>query len=322
MNTIETSGKTQWLTLEEWALLTITGPQARDFLQGQVTCDMRQLEPGTSLPGAHCTPKGRVVFSFWVLAPQDEQLVLRLPQSMVETAHDALGKYIRFSKAELNSDPEQHQLRGLVGPQARQWLSEHLTEPAREPGHWVSRDGQTLLSLGEQRFECWLSPDWAEELDQAFSQAAIPQGDNLWRLLDIEAGVGEVRPQTREAYTPQALNLPELGGVSFRKGCYTGQEVVARLHYKGKTKRRMQHLRIQDWKAQALPQPGELLLDTQGKALGDVLLAARTGSGELHLLAVLGISGKDTAGSELNQASIAGHTHAVQTVPLPYNTSL
>ena len=317
MNTSDTSNKTHWVTLEEWTLLCISGPQARDFLQGQVTCDLRQLEPGISLPGAHCTPKGRVVFNFWVLAPHDQQLILRLPQSMAETAHEALGKYIRFSKAELNNNPVQRQLRGLVGPQARQWLSQHLSEPAREPGRWVTREGQTLLSLGEQRFECWLSPAWAEKLDQEFSRVATPQGDNLWRLLDIESGVGEVRPQTRETYTPQALNLPELGGVSFRKGCYTGQEVVARLHYKGKTKRRMQHLRVKDWKAQALPQPGELLLDTQGKALGEVLLSARTDSDELHLLAVVG-----TALDERHEKGIAGHTHAVQAVPLPYNTAL
>jgi len=315
MNTIETANKTLWLTLEEWALLGISGPQARDFLQGQVTCDLHQLESGTSLPGAHCTPKGRVVFSFRALAANDQQLVLRLPQSMAETAHEALGKYIRFSKAELSNDPAQRQLRGLVGPQAHQWLSQHLSEPAREPGHWVSRDGQTLLSLGEQRFECWLSPDWAEKLDQEFSQAAIPQGDNLWRLLDIEAGVGEVRPQTREAYTPQALNLPELNGVSFRKGCYTGQEVVARLHYKGKTKRRMRHLRIQDWGDSALPRPGDSLLDDQGKALGEVLLAAQAGDTSLHLLAVIG-KGSD----ELNRVSFEGNTHPVQIVPLPYNT--
>mgnify|MGYP005855007209 CR=1 FL=1 len=317
MNTSDAFKQTQWLTLFEWTLLSISGRQAWDFLQGQVTCDLYQLEPGTSLLGAHCTPKGRVVFSFRILALDEQQLVLRLPLGMVESARLTLGKYIRFSKAELTDDPAQRQARGLVGPQARKWLGQHLIEPAREPGEWVSQDGQIILTVGQQCFECWLSPDRAERLDAEFGRASAPEGDNLWRLLDIEAGVGEVRPQTREAYTPQALNLPELDGVSFRKGCYTGQEVVARLHYKGKTKRRMQHLRVQDWRAQALPQPGELLLDTQGKVLGEVLLSARTDSDALHLLAVIG-----TALDERHEAGIAGHTHAVQTVPLPYNTAL
>ena len=317
MNTSDASKQTQWLTLSEWTLLSISGRQARDFLQGQVTCDLRQLEPGTSLLGAHCTPKGRVVFSFRILASDDQQLTLRLPQSMVDTAHQALGKYIRFFKAELTNDPAQRQPRGLAGPQARKWLGQHLIEPAREPGEWVSQDGQIILTLGQQRFECWLSPDRAEGLDAEFGQASAPEGDNLWCLLDIEAGVGEVRPPTQEAYTPQALNLPELGAVSFRKGCYTGQEVVARLHYKGKTKRRMRHLHLPGWKGDALPQLGTSLLDAQGKALGDVLLTARTGSAGLHLLAVIG---KGT--EELNQVSIEGNTHAVQAVPLPYNTAL
>ena len=315
MNTFDASKQTQWLTLTEWTLLNISGRQARDFLQGQVTCDLHQLEPGASLLGAHCTPKGRVVFSFRILALDEQHLILRLPLGMVEAARLTLGKYIRFSKAELTDDPAQRQARGLVGPRAREWLGQHLIEPAREPGEWVSQDGHIILTLGQQRFECWLSPDRAEGLDAEFGQASAPEGDNFWRLLDIEAGVGEVRPPTQEAYTPQALNLPELGGVSFRKGCYTGQEVVARLHYKGKTKRRMRHLHLPGWKGEALPQPGVSLLDTQGKALGDVLLAAQTSSTGLHLLAVIG---KGT--EELSQVSIEGDTHPVRIEPLPYNT--
>lgn len=315
MNTRPTSHQTQWLKLTEWALLTISGPQARDFLQGQVTCDLHQLEPGTSLLGAHCTPKGRVLFSFRVLAPEEQQLLLRLPVSMVEQAQQALGKYIRFSRAELNEDLAQRQLRGLAGPDAREWLNRHLTEPARETGSWVTQGGQTILTLSNQRFECWLSPDQAEQLDAELGQATAPDGDNLWRLLDIEAGLSEVRPQTQGAYTPQALNLPELGGVSFRKGCYTGQEVVARLHYKGKTKRRMQHLRLQDWEGPALPQPGDSLHDTHDKALGEVLLAAQAQGTDLHLLAVIG-----EGCEELDRVTVQGSSYPVQIESLPYNT--
>jgi len=316
MNHPQTLEQTLWLTLGDWSLMAITGSQAHSFLQGQVTCDLRELGPDNSLLGAHCNPKGRILFSFRALAPNEEQILLRLPSGMCEATRQALGKYIAFARAELTDDPEQRQGRGLVGSQAREWLSRELTEPAREIGGWVSEAGQIILTLGEQRFECWLSPERAGQLDRQWTGARAEGGDNLWRLLDIEAGLGEIHPQTREACTPQALNLPEVGGVSFRKGCYTGQEVVARLHYKGKTKRRLHHLRLENWGEDSpLPPPGEPIHSDRDKALGEVILAARAGDGSLHLLAVTGEAVKTA-----DRVNLKGGTHPVQIQPLPYTT--
>lgn len=303
---------TRWLSLSQWTLMTVTGPQAQKFLQGQVTCDVNALEPGISRLGAHCTPKGRMVFSFRALARDPEHFMLRLPTAMVERAQATLGKYVVFSRAELAAAGEQWALRGIVGPEARALLTQHLMVPATEPGDWVEQNGQFLITLGENRFECWLTPERAETLDGLLADYHESKGDHRWVLEDIRAGLGEVGPETSEVFTPQALNFPSVGAVSFKKGCYTGQEVVARLHYKGKLKRRMRRLST-DWSPeQPLPAAGQPLTDAEERKVGELVMAARNGDDQIECLAVL----DDKA---LESARIPGSDSPARLLSLPYN---
>lgn len=295
--------------LNDWTLMAVTGPQAQSFLQGQVTCDVRDLQPGDTRLGAHCTPKGRMQFSFRVLALSDERFLLRVPAAMVPAVKESLGKYILFSKAELTDETEHYRLRGLFGEEARARLAEHLTEPPETPGRWTAtEDGSVVLTLGEQRYECWLSPEAAQSLERALGEPA--PGDELWRLLDIRAGLGEVLPQTREQFTPQALNFPLIGAVSFRKGCYTGQEIVARLHYKGKLKSHMRRLLASGTHPEQC-QPGMAIHREDGKKAGELVTVASDGQGALECLAVL----DDSA---LAQTLSIGETFSARVGTLPY----
>lgn len=266
---------THWLIPTDRCLVAITGPQAREFLQGQVTCDLSELEEGTSLWGAHCDPKGRMQFNFRILARGPEQLLLQVPAAMTDHVQASLGKYLLFARAELEHSPRPGQVRALVGPEAAGSLAEHWLEPAPEPGHWVADQQGMLLTLAPERYELWLTEEAATELDRKLGS---PQDDaELWPLADIRAGWGWVRPETVGHFTPQALNLPEIGGVSFRKGCYTGQEVVARLHYKGKLKQRMRHL-VSSAKG-PVPSPGTPVRNADGKKVGELVTAARSEDG-------------------------------------------
>ncbi len=296
-----------WHVLNDWTVMAVTGPQAQAFLQGQVTCDIRTLTPGESRIGAHCDPKGRMQMSFRALADTEERVLLRVPRSMTDATRESLGKYIVFSKAELTQ--ENYRIRGLYGPEAREQISELFVDPAREAGQWVrDQAGSIILTLGSDRFECWLSEEQASTLDQTLG--APQPGDNLWRQLDIQAGIGEVLPPTRGQLTPQSLNFTQIGAVSFKKGCYTGQEIVARLHYKGKLKQHMRRLAVDTGDLEALP-PGTPVQTDEGKKVGELVMAASISADQSECLALM----DDRA---LDQPLRVGNTFPAKPLSLPY----
>lgn len=271
--------------LTDRTLLTLSGPQAHSFLQGQVTCDVRELSDSNSRLGAHCNPKGRMQFSFRVIALSDEQLLLQVPTPMVDVVTQSLGKYIVFSKAELAPAPELFRFFGLGGATpantAPDILSRHWLTPAVAPGDRVSDEWGTIITLPDERYELWIKPEFVDTLLDRLAEDVAPptEGNQPWRSFDIQAGLGTVLPETSGVFTPQALNFPALGAVSFRKGCYTGQEIVARLHYKGKLKQHLHALILPDPTGDT-PAPGTPVCvvnddGAESKNVGHVVMAAR-----------------------------------------------
>ncbi len=255
--------------LSQEALLQISGPDAAKFLQGQVTCDTRKLPDQDALYGAYCTPQGRVVCDFLLCQPAPEQLLLRQRRSILETSAATFGKYIVFSRAKLETSQSGWQMFGCWGAGAGNALNEVFSLlPARELS-LVSGEGFVLVALTEARFECYLwgeaGADYARQLQSVATQAT----ESSWQILEMQAGIARIEAQTTESFIPQMLNYDLTGHVSFNKGCYTGQEVVARLHYRGTPKRR---LYLAQAALESAPAPGSALHnETSSQSVGNVV---------------------------------------------------
>jgi folate-binding protein YgfZ len=223
------------------ALLHISGPDTLDFLQGQTTCDTRQLNESTTLPGAYCTPQGRVVCDFMLLLLGEDHAALRLRRDILEHAATTLGKYILFSKAELDALRSDWQVAGCWGREASQLVAELCSSTPTQRFAAASASGLLFVQMDDEgeQFECYLDRSIHSDIPQQLSDIQQDGGEERWRALQIAAGLGRIESATIESFIPQMLNYDATGHISFNKGCYTGQEVVARLHYRGKSKRRM-----------------------------------------------------------------------------------
>ncbi|MCY1268226.1 tRNA-modifying protein YgfZ [compost metagenome] len=262
-------------------LLAVRGVDAAKFLQGQVTCNLNYLDQATSSLGARCTPKGRMISSFRIIQEGDGFL-LAMASDLLEAQLADLKKYAVFSKSTLGDESADWVRFGLSqGDGALLALGLDLPQTADS----VAREGNLIaIRLADGRVELWAPRAEAAALESRLA-AQLPQAPlDAWLLAQVRAGIGQVFGSTRELFIPQMINLQALGGVSFKKGCYTGQEIVARMQYLGKLKRRLYRL------AQAegeLPQPGsELFSPVHQSSVGEVVLAAPAASGS-ELLAVL-----------------------------------
>jgi hypothetical protein len=267
--------------LNHEALLAVRGADASKFLQGQVTCNLNYLDAQTSSLGARCTPKGRMLSSFRILGEGDGYL-LAMASELLEAQLAELKKYAVFSKSTLSDESAAWVRYGLSGGDgALVSLGLDLPQAADTV---VRHNGLLALRLSDGRAELWAPADQAETLHKRLAAQLREAPLNDWLLGQVRAGIGQVFGATREQLIPQMINLQALGGVSFKKGCYTGQEIVARMQYLGKLKRRLYRLSLGTG---PLPSIGaELFSPVHGSSVGEVVLAAHNGSGG-ELLAVL-----------------------------------
>ncbi|EQM67404.1 folate-binding protein YgfZ [Pseudomonas tohonis] len=262
-------------------LLAVRGVDAAKFLQGQVTCNLAYLDDKTASLGARCTPKGRMVSSFRILSEGDGYL-LALDAALLDAQLADLKKYAVFSKSTLGDESSDWVRFGLVGGDAvLQGLGLELPP---EADSLARANGLIALRLSDGRSELWAPRGQADALHARLA-ADLPEAPlEAWLLGQVRAGIGQVFAATRELFIPQMINLQAVGGVSFKKGCYTGQEIVARMQYLGKLKRRLQRLALP---AGERPQPGaELFSPVHQSSVGEVVLAAPAENG-FELLAVL-----------------------------------
>lgn len=268
-------------TLSHEGILAVRGPDASKFLQGQLTCNLNYLNDSTATLGARCTQKGRMQSSFRILL-QGDGCLLAMASELIEPQLADLKKYAVFSKSKLTDESARWVRFGLNdGDSALTALGLEL--PAASDA-MVQTNDLIAIRVSPARAELWVAADQAADT-QARLAAHLAEGSlNDWLLGQIRAGIGQVTANTRETFIPQMLNLQAVGGVSFKKGCYTGQEIVARMQYLGKLKRRLYRLTLA---GDELPEPGaELFSPVHGSSVGEVVLAARAAEG-VELLAVL-----------------------------------
>ncbi|AJZ92267.1 MULTISPECIES: CAF17-like 4Fe-4S cluster assembly/insertion protein YgfZ [Pseudomonas] len=274
--------------LSHEGVLAVRGADAAKFLQGQLTCNLNYLSDTQASLGARCTQKGRMQSSFRILL-QGDGVVLAMATELLEPQLADLKKYAVFSKSKLTDESAAWVRFGLMN--AEPALASLGLELPAETNSVVRNDTLIAIRVSPDRAELWVP---AEQGDAVRNQlaATLEQTDlNEWLLGQIRAGIGQVMPQTRELFIPQMLNLQAVGGVSFKKGCYTGQEIVARMQYLGKLKRRLYRL---SFNAPEMPEPGTPLFSpSHTSAIGEVVIAAKTDQ-TVELLAVLQAEAADS----------------------------
>jgi folate-binding protein YgfZ len=294
--------------LSHEGVLAIRGSDAAKFLQGQLTCNLNYLSDTQASLGARCTQKGRMQSSFRILL-QGDGVLLAMASELLEPQLADLKKYAVFSKSKL-TDESAAWVRFGVSDADPLLASLGLELPAETDS--VARSDELIaIRVSPGRAELWAPAAQADTLRSQLA-AQLNEGElNQWLLGQIRAGIGQVMPQTRELFIPQMLNLQAVGGVSFKKGCYTGQEIVARMQYLGKLKRRLYRLSLN---ASELPEPGTPLFSpTHNSAIGEVVIAARAGE-SIELLAVLQAEAAESG--DVHVGTLEGP--GLQLLDLPY----
>ncbi len=266
-----------WLPPGNLDVLAVTGPDAVKLLQGQLTCDVEAVSDPGCARGALCNNKGRVLATF-ILIRQGPTFFLVLNKGLGDIAAAVLKKYSPFYKCELRQlAGADHSCFGMVGDPS-------VIAPA-------------VASLPNQSGQCAnLEQGWICNLDQAQqqylvyanapSQINVPAGSVTdWLVSGMLAGQFPFLPADAEKYTPQDLHLDRNDYVSFTKGCYTGQEIVARMHYRGKLKKLMFLLEA-TWAPGTEPEQQTEILDMTGQPLGTTLKVLQRGD-RLFALAIL-----------------------------------
>jgi len=294
--------------LSDLGLIAVSGPEAQTFLQGQLTNDLIGLAPGESSLGSYCTPKGRMLSTFRIFKV-DEAVYLQLPRTQAAATAQRLGMFLLRAKARIEDASDRFATIGVAGDCAPDLLARRFGAVPTGDNQWsrhtigqarpATSDAANQPDAGDliamrvpgsvPRFVILAPPATLEDLWDDFAAHASVLNADYWALLDIRAGIPTIYRETSEAFVPQTANLDLLQGVSFKKGCYTGQEIIARMRYLGQVKRRLYRALV---RAEDRPAPGAELYcatSTSAQATGRVVDARLNRDGDYELLAVVEI---------------------------------
>lgn len=280
--------------------IQLKGPDRIRFLQGQVTCDMEKVTTSHVINGAHCTPKGRVIFVFSAHAGDNDDVILDVHSSVTALAIASLKKYAVFFKLEINDLSADLDTFILAGPHTGTIVKPLCDQPLPEKQARIVEPIFALQTHGVDHLSITCKPEDSASVVKKLEGLVTPVGEELTDLLILRTGFADITEATTDTYIPQMLNLDHQGFISFSKGCYTGQEIVARAHYRGAVKRRMQHLSCP---LSTLPLPGTPINNAQGKSLGSVASAAWVDESHVELLAVLADTLTDYADLQMGDSA-------------------
>ncbi len=305
--------------LNQLAVIEISGADAASFLHGQFTHDIAQLPPGLARVAGYCTAKGRLLASLIIWrAPQSEPPAFHalVAKDIAETLVKRLSMFVLRAKAKLAVTPLPVQ--GIVLRRGQAAEAEQTLRRAGLAGASLPPNPPPYSVVHLPEASCIAAPSADAQTDRWWivgkaGAAAQPGAEALWRAADIAAGLPWIVAATQDTFIPQTLNLDLIDGVSFTKGCYPGQEVVARSHYRGTIKRRMAHGLIEPAPAQE-PQPGTDIYDAlrPDAPCGRVVNAASTEKG-CDLLLEVQLADLDSADFRLQAAD--GAKIGVQSLP-------
>ena len=297
--------------LDNRSFMIASGSDTQKFLQGQISVHMDQLQALQHKRGVACTPKGRMYSSFHLLNTGSKH-IFSMDTSILEHTLTTLGKYAVFFKSDLERTDDIIAL-GLSGEHCASVLQQLAITPPNDY-QAVSIDGGHLLKIPGRlpRFELWIKPTSLPHWWEKLTPFCAPASSDHWSLLDIESVQPIVTEKILEKYIPQHLNMPTLGGVSFRKGCFTGQEIITRMQSLGQQKSRTYHLQISG--QHNLP-CGDKVYNNNGKTIGEVLASVYDTKEKMtELLAVIRIETAQQGTVYLDDQQQA----PAKVLPLPY----
>jgi len=302
-------------SLDHLGCIRASGADVQVFLQGQLSNDINELQNARIQLSAYCNPKGRMLAQFIVIPDKADYLLL-LPRSILEPTLKRLRMFVLRSQVTLTDASDEIVCLGLAGSGVTSQLGDALSMPAED----------YQLSQTDTMLVCKLPAPWprflivttlspATTLWQQATAHLLATDQHLWHWLDIQAGLPSIWPQTVEEFVPQMVNLELINGVNFKKGCYPGQEIVARMHYLGKAKRRMYRLSLEQGQC---PEPGTDLFVASGDAqsAGKIVLA-EPGPQDCQCLAVIKT---DKVEAELHLGQQDGPKLTLATLPYPLDS--
>jgi folate-binding protein YgfZ len=280
--------------LTHLGVLRFTGADALGFLQGQVSNDTQRLTENTPLLAAYSSAQGRVLALIYLLRHSSGVIAI-LPRELLGTTMERMRKFILRAKVQIEDAGDSLAVAGCVGlmPQSS--------------GGYTEMDGVGIAAVARDKNRYWLIGA-VEKLPSTADAAEANRIEDEWRLADIRAGLPQIYAATSEAFVAQMLNLDLLDGISFTKGCYTGQEIIARTQHLGRIKRRLFRLRLPSgtW------QVGQALRLADGRQ-GRLTEVAQS-NGHIEALAVLSVEPGAALGSDAPTEILVNATE----LPLPY----
>ncbi len=301
--------------LSHYSLLEASGDDVVEFLQGQLTNDIKLVTENIGQLSAYCNPKGRILANFRIFK-RDDYYYMRLRSDITEATLKRLRMFIMRSKVELIDKSDELCRMGIAGENATKYLSSLFNKLPENADESSTENEITIIKLAGAlpQFEAHGPFEKIKNLWEKLKSDASMIGENSWNILTIRAAIPEIVSETVEAFVPQMVNLQAINSLSFTKGCYPGQEVVARMHYLGKLKRR---LFIGTVKGDTLPISGQSIMtsnENEEKA-GQIVTASWSKDKNIEILAVLQIekAEKEALHVESDTAS------TIELLDLPYS---
>jgi folate-binding protein YgfZ len=299
--------------LSDFSLIRARDDDTQNFLNGQLSNDIRQLDATHSQLASWCSPKGRMMVIFRLFRRGSDYL-LQLPAALQENTLKRLRMFVLRAKVTLENVDTELTCIGLSGPDAEGMLRDTAGFAPKDDNTCETRGEMTIIGLPgpHPRFEIVAPTAATMKLWDGLKSKTTPVGPPIWAWLDIMAGIPSVHPETNEEFVPQMANLEAVGGVNFKKGCYPGQEIVARMQYLGKLKQRMYRAHFDGG---ATPRPGDAIFapDFPGQSAGTVVEAQPSPDSGYDLLAVIQIS--SAAAGELHFGSETGPRLTLHSLP-------
>ncbi|MGK2888175.1 MAG: tRNA-modifying protein YgfZ [Candidatus Malihini olakiniferum] len=275
------------IALDDWVLVTLTGPDTRTYLQCQVTADVNALAPDKHVLCGHCDANGKM-WSTLRLFAHNEGFAYLVRRNLRDTQLNELKKYAIFAKTTIAAD-ENLQLIGAAGSNIRERLAEVCSTLPDTENPVVSHPFGTLLhfDLPAERFLLVLNEEGAAVLRSKLGDSVQWTDSQQWLALDIESALPIIDNVNSAQFIPQATNIQALNGISFNKGCYTGQEVVARAKFRGANKRALYWLAGTSSRVPEAGEDLELRMGENWRRTGTILAACPLSDGALWVQAVL-----------------------------------